>query len=776
MFACVLVALLHSHPQSQELNNASWEIVNKNGIMGVNGRVYALCFVKGDLYIGGNFTVAGNVAAQSIVKWNGTEFSALGQGADSTVYAITSDTQGNIFAGGEFKTAGGITVNHIAKWDGSSWSALGKGTDSSVSSLIIGYDNSLFAGGRFKVAGETVARCVAQWDGTTWNRLTPDSISPFRYFSNVAGNVKAFALDGKGGIYVGGTQSCIARWNGSSWDSLGSGVVGDVNAFTLDSVGNLYVGGKITIAGKREQIFLARWNGSQWDSLPSTFWYPGSWYGVNALAFDKTGNLYSGGYFQEFSNEHIFGIACNGKSSSLTEECYALACDTGTTVYSGGIYGIRKWDGKAWVEINAGMDGVVNKIVVNRKGSMYVGGAFTTIDGFNSSAIIELGSNGWNEVPSGVSYTYYHDGIESMACDSSGNLYVGGKLSSIGGVATRYCAKWNGVVWSPLEKEIDYSSAGNTNVTSLLCSPDGRLYVGGFFGIASQNIYNLGEWNGSSWKSPGIIKSFVNSPEIFDMLLDKNGDLFIGGHFSQVDSIKIEGLARCVGSHWDSSFYIAGEACALTMDEKGAIYVGGNFFRTFSSGNYMDANNIAQWNGSSWDTLGSGIIGSVKALTFDDQGNLFAGGSFTKAGDVAVNNIARWNGSEWCSVGSGTDDAITTLAYYNSSLYVGGKFLKVGGIVSPYIARIALHGSGISAKKIPEAATVEKVSFKQIASKIYFSNISPTDKIALYSLSGKCLYETHGVSCIGLRNISSQSLLLCVKRGRNVISRGVIWQ
>jgi len=45
---------------------------------------------------------------------------------------ILVNNQPVLYVGGFFPTAGGITVNSIAKWDGSSWSALGSGVGSSV--------------------------------------------------------------------------------------------------------------------------------------------------------------------------------------------------------------------------------------------------------------------------------------------------------------------------------------------------------------------------------------------------------------------------------------------------------------------------------------------------------------------------------------------------------------------------------------------------------------------------------------------------------------------
>src|SRR5438045_3327541 len=97
------------------------------GYPGANGPVYATAVdASGNLYIGGGFTVVGDVFATNIAKWNGSSWSVLGSGMDGTVSALAV-LGGDLYASGDFTNAGGIMVNRIAKWNGSSWSALGSG-------------------------------------------------------------------------------------------------------------------------------------------------------------------------------------------------------------------------------------------------------------------------------------------------------------------------------------------------------------------------------------------------------------------------------------------------------------------------------------------------------------------------------------------------------------------------------------------------------------------------------------------------------------------------
>ena len=65
--------------------------------------------------------------------------------------------------------------------------------------------------------------------------------------------------------------------------------------------------------------------------------------------------------------------------------------------------------------------------------------------------------------------------------------------------------------------------------------------------------------------------------------------------------------------------------------------------------------------------------GSVSALAVSGS-TLYAGGYFTNAGGIAANYIAQWNGSSWSAVGSGMNNRVEALAVSGSTLYAGGGF------------------------------------------------------------------------------------------------------
>jgi len=75
--------------------------------------------------------------------------------------------------------------------------------------------------------------------------------------------------------------------------------------------------------------------------------------------------------------------------------------------------------------------------------------------------------------------------------------------------------------------------------------------------------------------------------------------------------------------------------------------------------------------GQTWSPVGGGMNNNVNALiVFNNE--LYAGGSFSLAGNNAVQKIAKFNGSSWESVGGGITDDVYSLEIYKDKLYAGG--------------------------------------------------------------------------------------------------------
>ena len=137
---------------------------------------------------------------------------------------------------------------------------------------------------------------------------------------------------------------------------------------------------------------------------------------------------------------------------------------------------------------------------------------------------------------------------------------------------------------------------------------------------------------------------------------------------------------------------------AMTEDGMGNLYVGGEFTLLANLPGRGYLNHIAKWNGSFWSSLGGGPDGTVLAIAAVGN-DVYVGGQFLRAGGVVAHNVAKWNGTAWSALGpasgEGLDNYVIALAVLGTDLYVGGQFDTAGGVAAPRIAK--WNGSAWSA-------------------------------------------------------------------------------
>ncbi|MBI5364135.1 MAG: hypothetical protein HZA53_13225 [Planctomycetes bacterium] len=180
-------------------NGATWSALGS----GMNATSIVHAFATYDdgsgpaLYAGGSFTSAGGIPADRIASWNGAAWSALASGGmDAPVRSlgVFDDGVGDaLFAGGEFALAGGVAARGIARWDSANWSALGGGIPGTVEALVAFDDRScsgaaLFAGGAFTAAVDSGDAYVAKWDCVP-HAPTPGCFDPFCFGDGFDPNV-----------------------------------------------------------------------------------------------------------------------------------------------------------------------------------------------------------------------------------------------------------------------------------------------------------------------------------------------------------------------------------------------------------------------------------------------------------------------------------------------------------------------------------------------------------------------------------------------------------
>jgi hypothetical protein len=342
-----------------------------------------------------------------------------------------------------------------------------------------------------------------------------------------------------------------------------------------------------------------------------------------------------------------------------------------------------------WVSMGSfpGANGAVEAAVVDGSGNLYIGGYFTVVGNAIANKIAEWNGSSWSPLGSGISgEDPTGDGPYVSALAVSGSLlYAGGVFSTAGGSAASDIAQWNGSSWSPLGSGI----SGYHSVVSALAVSGNTLYAGGGFGTAGGSAANnIAQWNGTNWSALGSGTGGNYGGPVYALAVS-GSTLYAGGEFTYAGGSPANRIAQWNGTSWSAlGPGISGEGddgglsvYALAVSGS-TLYAGGDF----TSAGGSAANDIAQWNGSSWSPLGPGIGGDeygsyVTALAVSG-GTLYAGGTFTTEGGSAANFIAQWNGGSWYALGSGMNGlngGVSALAVSGGTLYAGGEFTTAAG-------------------------------------------------------------------------------------------------
>lgn len=663
----------------------SWSSLGVGIANGVNGSVSALVVSGNDVYVGGSFSTAGNVAVLNIAKWDGGSWGSIGgvsnNGVSGQVNALALH-ESILYVGGLFTTAGPggqVLVNRVARWDGAQWNSLGtgasNGANDGVSAIAIS-GSDVYIGGPFTQAGGAPAKI------RSWNIATQTWGQPIA--ANMFGSVRAMVAI-SGGVYFGGTLNpmsggdpiYVGQWTaGGGFAAVSINVPNspDFDVHSLSLSGNdVYVGrGAINPGGAR----VYRFNGSTWSYVGAgaDSGRPDS--RVNAVLADGS-NVWIGG---------LFG-SVDGVSSSR----------------------VARWSGSGWQSVGSssgnGISGDVNSVFVSSAG-MHIGGYFGFAGATPVNNLARWNGSSWNALSNGVGQYPLNGAVTSLVAAGTG-AYVGGGFNYIDGAllltGQPNLAQWSGSSWSNLAG--GYAGFPTSGFIAAMTGAEGDLLVGGTFSSVAGVVANsIARWNGAAWQALGAGSANGVAGTVNALAVSGN-DIYAAGTFTQAGGATANRVAKWTGTSWSSLGTGAANGLNGTVNAiviKGSdVYVAGSF----TQAGLNSANRIARWNGAVWIRLGSGLDNGVVSALAVYGDDLYVGGTFTSAGGLPAYRIARWDGSTWHSLGEGPANGVNaggsgwvkTLWTQNEQLYVGGQFGSVGGQLSSGLAiwtPDAIHESG----------------------------------------------------------------------------------
>lgn len=631
-------------------------------------RIYDMFVYSNELVVGGNFTQINGAPFSKIAKWNGVNWSSLDTGITGPAVNSLSLYNGDLLVAGNFTGAGGVVADDVAVWDGTSWSAIGSGTNGQVFDSIQ-YHGSLVIGGDFTIAGGAPIDYIAQLSdvANAINPINPDMTKVAIGHNSLADDTQLSVKNNSLNAAIYSEQANTLGWAGffSGKTAIVGGNVG---------IGTTYPSMKLTInASNNQGILFADENNNpltyltQEDSGYFTI-NAGSGLGVKIIGDGNSDTFYV--------KSNRVGIKTSNLTSDLTLN--------GNMALAGGIY---KSDGATNYFGACAADSSIR--VINADGSVICeqddsGG------GTDNYTVMVTGSD---TTPSYLNQKLFAGNnitfsVQNAGGDEKLRIDAVGLPAGSSGQTLRH----NGTNW--LANSLLFNNGAQVSVG--ITDPSNRFEVGqdlgGYLALRrddADNDINAGDDLGALY--------------------------FTGDHGAISDIIGAQIKAKAADD-WalnnyttKLSFYTrapAGEVERLTIDSMGRVGIGtpspqaqlhltGTIRTPMANCTYLrtDANGEITCVGSgtppgtSWETMGPGLNGTVRALAVFG-GALYAGGEFTQSASTTVNYIARWDPvtSSWRPLANGLNGTVHDLYGDDTELWAVGSFTRANGQPAKYVA------------------------------------------------------------------------------------------
>jgi uncharacterized delta-60 repeat protein len=715
--------------------------------LGPNNVVYAMAVQSdGKVIIGGLFTTYNGLSQPRIARIN-TDGSIdntfnINGGAGVSINAIAIQPDGKILIGGGFTTYGGLSRNRILRLnaDGTvdTSFAIGTGANGTVHTILLQPDGKVIIGGEF-----------TSYNGTTRNRIarlnSNGSYDASFLIGTGANNfVYTCYLQSDGKIIIGGTFTSygvttinrIARLNtDGTLDgtfTVGTGIIGSsdsVLAFAVQSDNKIILGGNFTSfnGNARSRVLRLNANGTLDETFDVGTGLNNLVYGIKIQAGNKillvgAFSAYNGNFCSNIVRLNAnasFDLSFNSGSgaNAQVQSCVVLA--DGKMLLAGSFSKYNGIQSEKIVRINAdgsidqsfsaNVSGPILSMAVQTDGKLIIAGQFTSVDGVTRNRIARLNTNGSLDISfnpgTGASNT-----VRSVVLQSDGKILIGGTFTTVNSTQRNRVARLNtdgSLDATFLSAAISSNTGANNEVNAIVLQPDGQVLIGGSFtsfnGTTRNRIARLNT-NGTLDTSFSPGSGF--GAAVWALALQSDNKIIAGGQFFTFNSIGRLRLARLnTNGSLDTSF-VPGESAdntifALAIEPSGKIVLGGQF----SVYQNVSRNSIARVNtdgaiDASFDP-GTGANAEIRSLTFDQDGNLMAGGSFTSYNNVGRNRITRISGD--CLVATSTDfiNSATPITWIDGNTYTESNntatFTIVGGATNGCDSIVTLHLNIVSA-------------------------------------------------------------------------------
>jgi hypothetical protein len=641
---------------------------------GDEGRVRVIKKTADTLYLGGDFLYVGPIsgAGAALRRAAGEPAAPFPNvfGEYPTVYDALPDGEGGWFIAGQFTEVAGVEVTNLARLRSDGSAEALPSPNARVHALAL-QGTTLYLGGLFTAV-----------DGVPRNRAAAIDIST------------------PAPAHRGGT---LLPWN----PDVAMGPAPQINdILTTGPGGPVVLAGWFTHVGGVEQPNLAYVDPVSGQLLPG----PDANNMLNSLSLlDDT--LYVGGHFTQVGGVGRTGVAAVNLQTGAVlpwnpnpNSSIHAAVASPDAVYISGPYttiggltrnrltSVHPITG-AVLPWNPQVSAFSVRVIVPSPEGVYIGGSFSSVNGVprHRVALVDTQTAQLHPWP-----VHAADSVRVIQRSHDGdNVFVGGQFRSVGGQPRRHAA----AIDLKSGALTDWNPRPNGGILDIWIAEDSAFVVGGFLGIGTPPVtrYYAAEvdlitgqptaWTPPEFNFPGNRALAVTDDHVY-----------VGGDFSNLGG-RVAELHRSTGAWTGRNIGTGGGIGFKVHDllhdaEANVLYVGGFF--TFLAGSLrsnLGAIDLVSGVATAWDPN----VGGNRVQAMACKGDvMYLVGTFHSIGGVdranagavlkSTGEVTPWNPA--LTSGSGVHGTGLAVAVGEDSVYVGGTFTRVNGIVHIHAAAV----------------------------------------------------------------------------------------
>jgi hypothetical protein len=328
-------------------------------------------------------------------------------------------------------------------------------------------------------------------------------------------------------------------------------------------------------------------------------------------------------------------------------------------------------------------NGTVTAVVALADGSVVIGGEFSHVNSVPRANLAKLTPGGTLD-PTWAPRTNAR--VHALAVDDFGNVLVGGNFTEVNGQPRTFLVKLSGSGAGALDPLWDPQVHGSVN--TVIVDGNGDVTIGGIFTqVGVTNRARIAKLSGAGTGAVDPLWNPSADGVVTVVALGPGGSVLAAGGFSNIGGQARQKLAKLAGlgtgqadATWNPG--VDDRIEALATDAAGKVYVAGYFSMIGGA----SRSNVARLSGTGTGAADASWIPSVGGYTSDlrigPDGMIYVVGDFVVADNLFVNGIARMSpvtadvDPDWRPLGA--DSSVLAIGFAsNGDALVGGAFRSI---------------------------------------------------------------------------------------------------